>query len=183
MKKRMNMKTILVVWAVAAVALSFAPFPPIAIPIVLVGLVATGLALRRSADAIAIRTLVLVQVVRAFIGAAFLVLHHRGALPAEFAVRGGIGDIVVGLTAIPVAFSSSRKVLLGWNLFGLVDLALVVMTAQKLAFIDHDPLQSAAMTTFPFPLLPFFVVPLMALSHLVIFERTLKAPTPASRRA
>ncbi|MGZ3477099.1 MAG: hypothetical protein ACXWUG_26025, partial [Polyangiales bacterium] len=126
--------------------------------------------------------LIVMHVVRAPIGAAFLLLHAQGRLPAAFAVRGGVGDIIAGLGALLVLSSTARTKKL-WNVFGLLDLAMVVMTAQKLAFVDHDPLMRSAMSHFPFPLLPFFVVPLMVLSHLAIFARLRAANVrPSSAR-
>lgn len=162
-------------WGVIAVIPSVIGVPPIAVPIVIVSTLLAGvLAYRRSdvraaVDAVDTRVLVLMHTIRAPIGAAFLFLYAHDRLPAAFAIRGGIGDIVAGLAALFVLSSARRRKV--WNVFGLVDLAMVVATAQKLAFVDHDPLMRSAFAQFPFPLLPLFVVPLMILSHLALFAR------------
>src|SRR5579883_2587660 len=67
-----------------------------------------------------------VQVYRV-LGGIFLVEWTRGNLPGEFALPAGIGDIAVGLLALPAAVWAAsgttvgRKVGIGWNLLGLAD--------------------------------------------------------------
>src|SRR4051812_8068698 len=85
--------------------------PPAAVPAMVFGLTAILLALyflvsplRRWADSVKLRDLVLLRVAR-FVGIAFLVLYQRGELPYAFAVPGGIGDIVVAAFALPVALA------------------------------------------------------------------------------
>ncbi len=68
-----------------------------------------------------------------------------------------------------------RRLVLAFNTYGLIDIALTVATAQKLALIDHDPLMINAFRIWPFGLLPFFVVPLVVLTHLAIFARLRRA--------
>jgi hypothetical protein len=177
---------VLALWGSLAVVPAVLGVPPLAVPIALVSLVTAGVlayrvpAVRAQVDAIDTRALILMHAVRAPIGAAFLILYAQDRLPAAFAVRGGIGDILAGLAALFV-WSASRRARLAWNALGLLDLAMVVVTAQKLAFVDRDPLMRGAFAYFPFPLLPLFVVPLMVLSHLALFSRlrsTITSPRP-----
>ena len=67
-----------------------------------------------------LRWLVLYHVVRAGVGTGFL-LMSGGDLPTDWAVPAGIGDIVVGATAVLVALyvpartALRRRVVFGWN--------------------------------------------------------------------
>ncbi|MSU23963.1 MAG: hypothetical protein EXS32_09105 [Opitutus sp.] len=158
--------------------------PPPAIPGILFGLTALLLygyfrvaALRAWADALDLRALVLLHVTR-FVGIYFLVLYGRGELPHDFAVPGGIGDIVVATLALVVALAPlgpplrSRAISI-WNVIGLVDILLVAFTAARLNL--SDPSQLRALTHLPLSLLPTFLVPLIIASHFVIFNRLARA--------
>jgi hypothetical protein len=84
--------------------------PPPAVPTILASLTAFVLyayfrftAVRRWVDGLPLRSLVLLHVTR-FVGIYFLILYRRGQLPYEFAVPGGIGDIIVANLARPLVF-------------------------------------------------------------------------------
>jgi hypothetical protein len=114
-----------------------------------------------------------------FVGIYFLVLHRRGELPYAFAVPGGWGDILVAASALlllsaPGGPARRPGLLLGWNLFGLIDILFVVATAARLALAD--PASMAALMRFPLSLLPTFLVPLIIASHVMLFWRLRKAP-------
>lgn len=64
--------------------------------------------LRNWVSEIPLRWLVLFHAVR-FVGIAFLVPYARGAIPGEFAVMAGWGDIAVAVTAIIVAVRPCRS--------------------------------------------------------------------------
>jgi len=134
---------------------------------------------RRWVDGLELRTLVLVHLTR-FIGIYFLLLFQRGDLPRAFAVPGGIGDIIVATMALPVAFAplaaeSRRRALVIWNIAGLVDLLLVILTATRLNL--ENPAQLKALTVLPLSLLPTFIVPLLLATHVVIYVRTKHSAT------
>ena len=102
----------------------------------------------------------------------FLVGMAGAGLADYFDVRALIIVSSLILVAVAVAaVSHRRRVVLAWNALGLFDIVLTVATAQKLALVDHDPLMIGAFGYAPFGLLPFFVVPLVVLSHLAIFAR------------
>jgi hypothetical protein len=124
-------------------------------------------------DALDLRTLVLLHVTR-FVGLYFLVLSRRGVLPSDFAVPGGIGDIIVATLALvvvfaPLADASRERAIRIWNVIGLVDIALVVLTAVRLDLAN--PLQMRVMTYLPLSLLPTFLVPLLIATHIIIYTR------------
>lgn len=120
------------------------------------------------------------------IGFLFLGLAYAGQLGGPFPYSAGIGDIIVGLVAIPLTLgephltrTDARLVL--WNALGLLDLvaavALGVMSGNgtPLQLIHAGP-GSAAIAFLPWSLIPLFLVPLFLISHVVIFmqmrERT-----------
>jgi hypothetical protein len=120
------------------------------------------------------RILLLIHLTR-FVGIYFLILYSRGELPYDFAVPGGWGDIIVAATAFLVLLFSPTSGFLGfviyfiWNLFGFIDILLVVMTAGRLAI--SDPQSMIAITKLPLNLLLTFLVPIIIYSHIVIIIR------------
>jgi hypothetical protein len=115
-------------------------------------------------------------------GVFFLLLFADGRLSAPFAPSAGWGDIVTGVSAIPIAAMAashrhvSRRLLAAWNAFGALDL----MAAVTLAFMSAPgtPYRvftegpgTAVMTTLPWILAATFLVPLYLLTHFVIAER------------
>jgi hypothetical protein len=113
-----------------------------------------------------------------YVGVYFLYLHGQGRLPYSFAVPGGWGDIVAaslaaGLLVLgPPRPGWRRVVYLAWNVFGLVDLIFVVLTAGRLGF--EDPASMAELLELPLSLLPTFLVPILIASHLVLAVRLLR---------
>jgi hypothetical protein len=158
--------------------------PPAAVQAILFGLTTLVLfgyfriaAVRAWIDALELRSIVLLHVTR-FVGIAFLVLYHRGRLPYAFAVPGGIGDIVVATFALPVALAplsgtTRLRAISIWNVVGLIDILLVVLTAIRLNLAD--PTQLRELTHLPLSLLPTFLVPLIIASHIIIFVRVSRA--------
>src|SRR5436305_12815047 len=75
--------------------------------------------------------LVALQLYRVF-GAIFLVAWMRGVAPGAFALPAGIGDVITGLLAVPIAISlaagtlEARTAAIAWNIFGLADFAVAV---------------------------------------------------------
>jgi len=159
--------------------------PPLAIPACVLGLTAVLLfsyfrlaAVRSWVDALDLRTLVLLHVSR-FIGIYFLILYRRGVLPYDFAVPGGIGDIIVAALAlaivvVPLSTVTGERMIRIWNIIGLVDIALVVLTAARLNLAD--PIQMRALTYLPLSLLPTFLVPLIIATHVIIYVRLTRTP-------
>jgi hypothetical protein len=109
-----------------------------------------------------------------FVGIYFLVLHQAGQLPFAFAVPGGWGDIIVAALALLLLTAGSRleshRVLVGvWNTLGLIDIVFVVVTATRLAL--GDPESMSALLRLPLSLLPTFLVPLIIVSHVLVYWR------------
>lgn len=118
--------------------------------------------------------LVGIQVYR-IVGGVFLIFWSQGNLPGVFALPAGIGDILVGTLALPVAFylrsqtSGARIAGYVWNLLGIVDLVVAVSTGfltspgpgLRLA-LDHPNLVA---TAYPVVMIPAFGVPLSFILH------------------
>lgn len=125
-----------------------------------------------------LRRLVAVHLGR-FVGIYFLILHGRGQLPYDFAVKGGWGDIVVAIGAVVLlavpGLIARRGVLLAWNVVGLADILFVVATAARSA--AADPSSMRALLRLPLSLLPTFYVPLVIATHVWIFWRLWRGPS------
>jgi hypothetical protein len=119
-----------------------------------------------------------------FVGFYFLVLHARGELPYAFAVPGGWGDIITATTGLALVFAPPQapwrdKAWLAWNIFGLIDIPFVVVTAARLALAD--PHSMGALLRLPLNLLPTFFVPLIIATHVMLFAR-LRAAADTKKR-
>lgn len=172
-------------WFGAAVAvghfLVLQRIPAIALPAVTLGLAALpALAYFRVAvirawvDALDVRVLVLLHVTR-FVGIYLLVLHQHGELPRAFAVPGGLGAIVVAVMALPVALAplaeaARQRAIVIWNVFGSIELVLMLVSIARLAL--SDPADLRALTRLPVSLLPTFLFPLLLATHVILFART-----------
>ena len=123
-----------------------------------------------------LRLLVLLHVVR-FVGIAFLVSSAaEGGLPEGFADRAGYGDIFAAITALALAVGFlpavswfHRRLLLSWNVVGIVDLLQAVGTGVTIQLSGSSAM--APIVTAPLVYIPFYFVPLLMFVHLVIFYR------------
>jgi len=175
-------------WIVAALAVAgsgaLASLPPPAVPFLIWSPVVIGVwawrrlpAVRAFADGIDLRLAVLYHLVRVVFGALFLWEMRAGRLPAAFAMIAGPGDIAAGLLAIPAAWlinregEGPRRICLAWNLFAFVDILAVFASAQRMLFVERDLRFFALVRTLPYATLPMLVVPLILLTHLLIFQR------------
>lgn len=179
----------LMAWFFVAFALGdsgrLAVLEPPAPQVILLGLTALLLVnsallpgFRRWLAGLDLRRLVALHLSR-FIGIYFLVLHGRGQLPYDFAVKGGWGDIAVACGAVVLlvvpGLIARRGWLLAWNVLGLLDILFVVATAARLA--AADPSSMRALLRLPLSLLPTFLVPLIIATHVWIFVRAARSRT------
>lgn len=149
-------------------------------------------ALRAVLAAVPVSALVGIQLYR-LIGAVFLVLLARGAVPAHFALPAGWGDVAVGLAAPLVALALARGMRgatalgVAWNTFGLLDLVVAVGTGTGLLvpLLAPGPGRvppSAAMGVFPMILVPAFAVPVSVLLHLAALARLARGSAREGKR-
>jgi hypothetical protein len=175
-------------WVAAAITLALlnvvAHVPRPAVPLLIWSpVVAFALAWRRSealrgfVDALDLRLPILYHLVRVYYGAAFLMDMESGRIPELFARVAGPGDIAAGLLAIPAALlvtrrdRLSRTLVLGWNALALADILAVFVTAQYTLFVLRDGRLFEAFGQMPYALLPVLVVPLVIVTHGVVFLR------------
>jgi len=172
-------------WFGAAVAaghfLLLQRLPAVALPAVTLGVAALPAlayfrlaAIRAWGDALDLRVLVLLHVTR-FVGIYLLVLHQQGELPRAFAVSGGLGAIVVAVMALPVALAPladavRHRAIVIWNVFGGIELLLMLVSLARIGF--SDPTDLRALTRLPLSLLPTFLFPLLLATHVILFART-----------
>jgi hypothetical protein len=118
--------------------------------------------------------LIALQLYRVF-GSIFLVGWARSVIPGVFALPAGIGDVLTGLFAVPVAISlaagtlEGRKAAVAWNVFGLLDFAVAISIG---LMITPGPLQvivpsipNATGGLYPNVMIPAFAVPSSILLH------------------
>lgn len=131
--------------------------------------------------ALPVTPLVGVNAMRIF-GGFFLLLALQNRLSGPFPQSAGWGDVIVGITAIPLALTIARNpqadrgALLAWNLFGMLDLIAAVTFGIMSA--PGSPLQvfggtigSTAVTMLPWSNIPTLLVPFYLITHGIIFAK------------
>jgi hypothetical protein len=155
--------------------------PAAALPAVTVGLAVLPAlayfrfsAIRTWVDGLDLRMLVLLHLTR-FVGVYLLVLHQQGELPRAFAVPSGFGAIVVAVMALPVALAPladpvRQRAIVIWNVFGGIELLLMLISLTRIGFSDPADLRN--LTRLPLSLLPTFLFPLLLATHVILYART-----------
>ena len=142
-------------------------------------------------DAMPASWLIALQLYRVF-GGAFLVGWARNVIPGVFALPAGIGDMITGLLALPVAIAlaadtpAARRAAVGWNVFGLFDFAVAVSIGLMIA---PGPLQlivpsipNATAGVYPNVMIPAFAVPSSILLHALSLRQLRRRNTALSLR-
>jgi hypothetical protein len=122
-------------------------------------------------------------------GLVFLILMMQGRVPALWALPAGVGDVLVGVTALWVARGlerpGGRRRAIAWTLFGMADLvvavALGVMTNPGPTQVFHTTPSAELLTQYPLALVPTFLVPLAFTLHVVSLLQLVRGPWAASR--
>lgn len=159
--------------------------PPLMLPALIWTPVIIGvLAYHRSAefkgaiDALELRTLLMVHLLRIIFGASFLWLGAHGELPRSFAYPAGVGDVLAGVSALALILIGPRRVsvkaLLAWNILGMLDMISVFFNAQRILFFDGGIEALWRFGQWPFGMLPTSIVSLVLLSHLAIGRACLR---------
>jgi hypothetical protein len=116
----------------------------------------------------------------------FLLLAAESRLSGPFPLSAGWGDVIVGLTAIPLAIAIARHprayggALFAWNLLGTLDLIAAVSLGIMSA--PGSPLQvfggtigSSAIVMLPWSNIPTLLVPFYLVTHGIIFAHLARA--------
>jgi hypothetical protein len=134
--------------------------------------------------------LVGLQVYR-ILGSAFLVAWIARKVPGFFALPAGIGDVTVGLLALPVAAwlqsgnRGGRAAAIRWNLLGILDLTIAVglgiLSAPTPLQLIVPAQPSTLLGTYPTVMIPAFAVPSSIILHALSLRQLLRASRrPAS---
>jgi hypothetical protein len=107
------------------------------------------------------------------VGIAFLWGMTQGLLDPAFAIPAGVGDILIGVTAIPFAiflwkgYSWSKYAVVVWSVLGIADLVNAISLGQ---ITSSGPIIS---TMLNFPLILFPTMPVLAALalHLITLYR------------
>ena len=118
-------------------------------------------------------------------GFGFLTLYTYRVLPGVFAWPAGVGDMLVGITAVTVlasllrnpAFARSKRFVL-WNLLGILDLAVAISIGALgplLAPALYGTVTTSPMAQLPLVLIPAFLVPTFLMLHLTALFQSRRA--------
>ena len=131
------------------------------------------------------------QVFRVAVEVILWSLAHSQVIPKAMTFEGRNFDIITGLTAPPVAYlcfvrRGPRWLAFAWNAMGLLLLANVVgiaiLSAPGPLYHSANGLPNLLPSVFPFAWLPYYLVPLALLGHLVsLAQLTQPAPTDAPK--
>jgi hypothetical protein len=143
-------------------------------------------------DAMPATWLIALQLYRVF-GSVFLVGWARNLIPGVFALPAGIGDVITGLLAVPIAISlaadtpEARRAAIAWNVFGLIDFAVAVSIGLMIA---PGPFQlivpgipNATAGVYPNVMVPAFAVPSSILLHALSLRQLRRRNTAFSHRS
>lgn len=135
----------------------------------------------RLARGLPLWTLVAVQGFRLPLELAMHAMYERGVMPVQMSYAGLNFDIVTGATALLVAWlaatgRSSRRLVLAWNVLGLILLVNVVtiaiLSTPRFRYFGDDQL-NVWVTYPPFVWLPAVMVLAALAGHLIIFRATM----------
>jgi hypothetical protein len=158
------------------------------LPLVAAGLAATSEAGRSAMMAIPTPLIIALNAMRV-LGVFMLLAVMDGRMSGPFPYSAGIGDIITGIFALPAASLAARNPsdlrVLGWNIFGMLD--LIAAVSLGIVSADGSPVQlihagigSSAMTTLPWALIPVVLVPTYLIGHALVFAHARAAVTAGS---
>jgi hypothetical protein len=113
------------------------------------------------------------------LGVLFLLDFVAGSLSGPFPFFAGFGDIITGALAIPLALRIARskepsvRAIVGWNVFGTLDLVVAIglgitSAAGSPLQLIHAGVGSQAMQYLPLSLVPTVLVPFYLLTHAIV---------------
>jgi hypothetical protein len=158
------------------------------LPVIAVGAAAALLfaRVREALLALPVALLVGLNTIRIALGGFMVLLALQGRLSGPFPQSAGWGDVIVGLTAIPLAAAAARNLrdnrgaVLAGNILGTLD--LVIAVSLGVASAPGSPIQifgeaigSKAMWSLPWSNIPTLLVPFYLIIHGVIFAQLARA--------
>ena len=153
--------------------------------IVVVGAALMSARVREALMALPVTLLIGLNIMR-IVGGFMVLLALQERLSGPFPQFAGWGDVIVGLTAIPLTvaaarnFPGNRGAVLAWNIFGTLDLITAVSLGVASApgspiQIFGDTIGSTAMWSLPWSSIPTLLVPFYLVTHGIIFAKLAQA--------
>lgn len=181
----------LVIAITATGAVTGSPFILLALfllPLVAAGLAATSVAGRSALMAIPAPLIIGLNALRP-LGVFMVLAAITGAMSGPFPWFAGIGDIITGIFALPVARVAAQNPrdsrVVWWNIFGTLDLITAVTLG--ITSVNGSPIQlihagvgSTAMTTLAWALIPLVLVPTFLIGHALVFAHVRETATANS---
>ncbi|MFL6424795.1 MAG: hypothetical protein ACJ71R_14540, partial [Nitrososphaeraceae archaeon] len=105
------------------------------------------------------------------VGFAFLWGVGIGILPSAFGIPAGVGDVLIGVTAIPIAFFLkrgyrwSKNAAVIWNVLGVVDLVMAISLGLITSSEQRTETGTVTMQTLPWIFIPAVAVPVTLTLH------------------
>ena len=148
-----------------------------ALPLVAGGIAASFAQARRAMMAIPAQLIIGLNIWRV-LGVFMVLAAFNGQMSGPFPYSAGIGDIITGLFALPIAriaANNPRDIrVLEWNIFGMLDLVVAVFLG--VTSTNGGPLQlihagigSTAMASLPWTIIPLVLVPTYLIGHAIVF--------------
>ncbi len=110
------------------------------------------------------------------VGFSFLAAWAFGVLPVSFAAPAGFGDFAIGIAAPFVAvalwlkWAHAIKATVWLHTLGLIDLTVAIYIGSTGLLVPEDKMSLIdPMSTFPLVVIPTVFVPLLVLSHVMVF--------------
>lgn len=127
------------------------------------------------------------------LGVMFLLLAASGRLSGPFPYFAGIGDIITGAVALPLALRVARSgrassAVGRWNIFGTLDLVVAVglgitSAAGSPLQLIHAGVGSEAIQYLPYSLIPTVLVPFYLMTHAIVAAQLAAARTAPAMSA
>lgn len=163
----------------ASGALKYAFTVPVlfSLPLLAAGIAASFAEVRAAMMAIPAQLIVALNTWRV-LGIFMVLAGIAGTMSGPFPYVAGIGDIITGIFALPVARIAAKNPrdlrVLEWNIFGALDLIVAVFLGITTADggqlqLFHAGVGSSAMTTLPWALIPLVLVPTYLIGHALVF--------------
>ena len=118
------------------------------------------------------------------VGVLFLIMMLLGRAPALFALPTGLADLMVGLAAPWVARAmargTGRRAAVRFNVLGIVDYAIALVTGTVSSVVDAGP-AATAVAALPLVLIVTTAGPLGAAMHIMSLRRLPGSPVTAPR--
>ncbi|MFK8037888.1 MAG: hypothetical protein AB8B74_06330 [Crocinitomicaceae bacterium] len=145
---------------------------------ILLTIVFTTKLVKQTNKVLKLEDLVKIHIFR-LIGSFFIILFLYGLLPKTFALFAGVGDVLTAIGSVLVVKAiktkkrNIKRLVVAWNVFGLVD--ILITSAMAIIFtklsIDNGTQGVEFLAKFPFCFIPAFAPATIIFLHLLVFRK------------